>query len=87
MSQTIIIRVGKKRTIVIPKKIAEVLGIEEGSRLVLEVRDNNIVLKPLPNAIHLSLYGEKIAKINLNELEETSIEEQKKYLSKKQDLN
>ena len=33
------IRVGKKRTIVIPKNIAEALGIDEGSKPVLEVKE------------------------------------------------
>ena len=83
MSQTIIVRVGKKRTIVIPKKVAEVLEIDEGTRLILEIRDDKIILKPLPDAIYLSSRGEKIAKINLKDLEETSIEEQKKYLDEK----
>ncbi len=83
MSLTLVVRVGKKRTIVIPKKIAEALGIDEGSKLLLELRDNNIVLKPLPDAISLSLRGEKIGRISLKDLEETSIEEQKKYLGEK----
>ena len=80
MSLTVEVRVGRKRTIVIPKNVAEELGIDEGSKLLLEVRDGYIVLKPLPDAITLSLRGEKIAKVNLSELEEVSIEEQKKYL-------
>ncbi len=75
------IRVGKKRTIVIPKSVAEALGIDEGSRLRLEVRGDSIILKPIPDAIQLSLHGEKIAKISLKDLEATSIEEQKKYTS------
>ncbi len=33
------IRVGKKRTIAIPKNIAEALGIDEGSKPVLEVKE------------------------------------------------
>jgi len=80
MGLTMDIRVGRKRTIVIPKAVAEALGIDEGSRLLLEVRDGCIVLKPIPDAISLSLKGEKIARITLEELEETSVEEQRKYL-------
>jgi len=79
---TVEIRVGRKRTIVIPKRVAEALGIDEGSRLLLEVRDGYIVLKPLPDAIYLSIYGEKVAKTSLKELEETSIEEQERYIDK-----
>jgi AbrB family looped-hinge helix DNA binding protein len=73
------VRVGKRRTITIPKNIADALGITEGSRLKLEVHEDCIILKPVPDAIHLSVYGEKIAKISLRELEADSIAEQEKY--------
>jgi antitoxin MazE len=82
MGLTMEIRVGRKRTIVIPKAVAEALGIDEGSRLLLELRDGYIVLRPVPDAIYLSVRGEKIARITLEELEATSIEEQKKYFGK-----
>jgi antitoxin MazE len=82
MGLTMEIRVGKKRTIVIPKAVAEALGIDEGSRLLLELKDDHIVLKPLPDAITLSIKGEKIAKVSLEDLEATSLEEQEKYLKK-----
>jgi len=78
MSLTIELRVGKKRTVVIPKVIAEALNIDEGSRLLAEVKEGYLVLKPLPDAITLSLKGNKIVKITLNELEHVSIEEQQK---------
>lgn len=74
------VRVGRKRTIVIPKAVAEALGIDEGSKLLLELRDDHIVLRPIPDAITLSIMGEKIARITLEELEATSLEEQKRYL-------
>ena len=79
MGLTIEIRVGRRRTIVIPKNIAKALGIDEGSRLKLEVHGDSIVLKPVPDAIQLSVHGEKIAKISLKELEAECIAEQKKY--------
>ena len=80
VSLTMEIRVGRKRTIVIPKAVAEALGIDEGSRLVLEVRDGCILLKPIPDAITLSIRGEKIAKVSIEDLEATSLEEQERYL-------
>lgn len=73
------IRVGKRRTIVIPKAIAEALNIEEGSRLRVEVRGDSIVLKVVPDAVWLSVHGEKFAKVTLEELEEESVEEQERY--------
>jgi len=74
------IRVGKRRTIVIPKAVAEALNIEEGSKLRLEVKGDSIILKVIPDAIWLSVHGEKFAKITLKELEGESVEKQKEYI-------
>ncbi len=75
------IRVGKKRTITIPKSVAERLGIKEGTVLELRVEDNKIILVPVRDAITLSLRGEKFAKITLRELEEESIKQQRGYIN------
>ncbi len=72
------VRVGKRRTLVIPKCVAEALGIREGSKFILEVREGFLVVKPVPDAIYLSLHGEKVARVTLKELEEVSIDEQKR---------
>jgi AbrB family looped-hinge helix DNA binding protein len=82
MGLTMEIHVGKKRTIVIPKAIAEALNIDEGSRILLELKNEYVIIKPLPDAITLSLKGEKIARITLEELEVVSVEEQKKHIGK-----
>ena len=79
MDSAVEIRVGKRRTIVIPKYVAEALGISEGSILRLEVRGNSIILKPIPDTIELSIHGEKIARVSLKELEAESVAQQKKY--------
>ena len=79
MSLVFEIKVGKRRTIVIPKKIAEILDITEGSRLRLKIYDNTIILEPIPDAVSLSIKGDKFAKISLRELEAESVEEQKRY--------
>ncbi|MEM0495226.1 MAG: hypothetical protein QXU72_08210 [Thermofilum sp.] len=39
-------------------------------------------LKPLPNAITLSLKGRKVARITLRELEEESVRAQEEYVEK-----
>lgn len=46
---SVIIRVGKKYTIVIPKEIRKRIGLNEGSRLLARVVGNKIVLEPLPD--------------------------------------
>ncbi|MEM1797579.1 MAG: AbrB/MazE/SpoVT family DNA-binding domain-containing protein [Zestosphaera sp.] len=81
MTESLTVRVGRKRTIVIPKKIADMLGIDEGSRVMLVVSDNKLEVIPLPDAITLSLKGKKVARVTLRELEEESLREQKKYIA------
>ncbi|MHA1608760.1 MAG: AbrB/MazE/SpoVT family DNA-binding domain-containing protein [Candidatus Njordarchaeales archaeon] len=73
-------KVGKKRVIVIPKKIAEKIGLKEGMRIKICAREDEIIIKPIVDAIELSLKGKKIARITLEELEEDSIEFQEKYI-------
>ena len=80
MSLTAKARIGKKRVLVIPKAIAEKLSLDEGSAVRITASGDKIIIEPLRDAIWLSLYGEKIAHITLKELEEESIEQQKRYL-------
>ncbi|WP_367117899.1 AbrB/MazE/SpoVT family DNA-binding domain-containing protein [Caldisphaera sp.] len=74
--------VRQKRTIVIPKDIAEKLNIDVGTRLLLKVYDDKIEIKPLPDAVTISLKGKKLGKITLKELEEESIIVQEEYENK-----
>lgn len=84
MSRAFEVRVGKRRTLVIPKAVADMLGIREGSRLELRVEEGRIVLEKVPDAVELSLHGEKVARVSLEELEAESIEHQKRYIGEKQ---
>ena len=72
-------RIGRKRVLVISKVIAESLGLGEGSTVKMTAMEGKIVIEPLHDAIWLSLHGEKVAKVTLGELEEESLEQQKKY--------
>ncbi len=83
MSHTLEVRVGKRRTLVIPKAVADMLGIREGSRLELRIEEGRIVLEKVPDAVELSLQGEKIVRVSLEELEAESIEHQKRYIGEK----
>ena len=73
-------KIGKKRVLVIPKKIADITGIHEGTKVKISVKDKKIIIEPVIDAVWLAIHGEKIAKITQEELEEESIEQQKKYL-------
>lgn len=80
MSLTAVAKIGKKHTLVIPKKIAEKLGIREGDRVRITLLEDKIILEPAYDAIWLSLHGRKVAKVSLEELESESIEQQRRYI-------
>ncbi len=80
MGLVIEVRVGRKRTLVIPKAVAEALGIDEGSKLKLIVEGDRIIIEPIPDAIQLSLRGERLGRVSLKELEVESIENQRRYV-------
>ncbi|RLG66905.1 AbrB/MazE/SpoVT family DNA-binding domain-containing protein [archaeon] len=72
-------KIGKRRVLVIPKKVAETLKIEEGSMVEITVKDDSLVVKPIRDAVWLSLYGKKFKHITFDELESESIEQQERY--------
>jgi len=74
------VRIGKRLTLVIPRNVAEKLGIKEGDKIKITVVEDKLVLQPIRDAVWLSLYGKKVAKVTLEDLEATSIEEQDKYV-------
>ena len=80
MSLTVKARIGKKRVLVIPKKVAERLSLDEGSAVKITASGNKIIIEPLRDAVWLSLHGEKVARVTLKELEEESVERQRKYI-------
>lgn len=45
---SLIVRLGRKNAIYLPRQVVEKLRLREGDRLVVELRDREIVLKPLP---------------------------------------
>jgi AbrB family looped-hinge helix DNA binding protein len=78
-----VIRVGRGRTIVIPRSVAERFDIDEGSMLLLEVNNDKIMLKPLLDAVTLALKGERIAIIDVEDIEGFGGEMQRKYVERK----
>lgn len=80
LSPTIKVRIGKKRVLVIPKVIAKALNIDEGTVVEITVEGDKIVIKPVKDAIWLSLYGKKVTQVTLKELEKEGIERQKEYM-------
>jgi antitoxin MazE len=74
------VRIGKRLTLVIPRNVAEKLGIKERDKIKITLVEDKLVLQPIRDAVWLSLYGKKVAKVTLEDLEATSIEEQATYV-------
>ena len=72
------VKVHRGRRVTIPKAVADLLGIEEGSRLRLHVEDDKIVLEPVRDALWFAIHGPKVAYVGFEELEEESESEQRK---------
>jgi len=70
--------VGKKRVVIIPKPLAEFLGLREGQKIRIMVIDNKTVIKPVRDTVWLALHGKKIGTISPEEVEEESMREQEK---------
>jgi len=66
-----IIKVGKKGIVVIPKKYRELLGLKENSLIQMEIRNNELVIKPFsPKRVKLKgRVQEIVLKLKREELE------------------
>jgi len=72
------VKVHRGRRVTIPKAVADLLGIEEGSRLRLRVEGDRVVLEPVRDALWFAIHGPKVAYVGFEELEEESESEQRK---------
>jgi len=69
-----IIQIRKRNTLYLPKEITEKMGIKEGDRLVIEVSEDSIVLRPVKEL----KIGEYWGEIRPEEVEEVGEEVTKK---------
>jgi len=72
------VKVHRGRRITIPKAVADLLGIGEGSRLRLHVEGDRVVLEPVRDALWFAVHGPKVAYVGFEELEEESESEQRR---------
>ncbi len=79
MSQAIVLRVGKKGAIYLPKSIIESLSINEGDKVLVEVKGSKLILEFIPDPLSLALRIRKWAKTTVKEFEEESEREQNEY--------
>ncbi len=45
---SLIVRLGRRNAIYLPRQVVEKLKLREGDKLIVELRDREIILKPLP---------------------------------------
>ena len=45
---SVVARIGKRYTLVIPREIRKIVGLKEGSRVLLRVSGRSIIIDPLP---------------------------------------
>jgi len=73
MKSEIVLKVGKKGAIYLPKKLLKKLGIQEGDKIkVVEVKENKIVLEVIPDPFTLAIKTKKWAKTTVEEFERDS---------------
>ncbi|MGC9020483.1 MAG: AbrB/MazE/SpoVT family DNA-binding domain-containing protein [Candidatus Methanodesulfokora sp.] len=75
------VRISKKRTLYIPKTIAEAVGIKEGDLVRLRVENSRIIIEPVLDPFYFALSGPKFAKTTFEEFERESEEMQSELLS------
>ena len=72
-----IVQVGRRNTIYLPKRIAEELKIKEGDKLILKIRDNEIILKKVESRPKIARIW---SKVKLEEVEKVGEELTKRFL-------
>jgi len=75
---TVEVRVGEGDAIYLPKAVVEAMGLREGSRVLLRVSGDTLIVEALQDPILLALSGRKFARIDPEEAEAISLGEQAK---------
>ena len=66
---SLVARVGRKYALYLPREVVERLGLREGDRLLLSIRGDELVLRPLPRLLRERSYW---AETTVEELEAES---------------
>ncbi len=73
------VRIGRKSALYLPRNIVRALGLEEGEKVQLTVDGDTIKMEIIRDPLKLALEGRKFAKINPDEVEAISLEEQTRH--------
>jgi len=72
----LVLRVGKKGAIYLPKKVMRELGVSEGDIVFLKVEGNKVILEFIPDPFMLALKLKPWSETSVEEFEEESEKEQ-----------
>ena len=78
MTLTVEATVGKKYALYLPKAIVKALNLKEGTHVLLRVSGTSLILENVHDPIQLALSGTKLASIKPEQVEEISLEEQRR---------
>ncbi len=67
---SLIVQIGKKYAIYLPKKVVEKLGVREGDIFLLEVKDGDIILKHISRELPRVRYWSKVTPREFEEIGE-----------------
>ena len=81
MSERILLRIGRKGAIYLPRKVMRKLGLNEGDYLLLRIKDNRIIIDIIPDPFLLAVKSKKWAKTTVEEFEKESEQIQEEILS------
>ena len=70
-----VLRVRKKGVLILPKKLREASGISEDSEVIVEARENTLIIKPLKPPTIVGVDPELVEKL----LSEEHVVEKRKY--------
>ncbi len=73
------LHIGKKRALYLPREFLELLGLSEGDPVYVKIEDDRIVITRAPDPFLLAVKREKWAHTSVDEFEEESEREQKKW--------
>lgn len=78
-----VVTIGKKFLMEIPKEIREKANLKEGQKIRIELKGNEIILKPIVDPFELATTAPKFAEMTFEEFEHASEEMQEDLFNDK----
>ncbi len=75
MSLIVEVTVRKGYVIHLPKVVVDKLNLKEGDKLIIQVKGNTLIMKPIIDPVKLALQGSKFVRIKPKQVEIISLEE------------